>query len=187
MTPSSGAQREQWVRSKRIYEGRVVALEVGDVRLEDGAEAFREVVHHPGGVAIVPVQDDHVVLVRQFRIAVGETVLELPAGKLEGDESPVRRAEAELEEETGRRAGRWTPLGSIYASVGYTSEEMHLFLARDLTKTAQRLEADERVDVVRLSLAEVRTRLARRAIKDAKTIVGLRAALDVLDYGDGPP
>lgn len=172
---------ETWVRTETVYEGRVIGVQVGDVRLDDGTVAFREVVRHPGGVAVVPVLDDAVVLVRQFRIAIGQDILELPAGKLEGAEDPEHRARCELEEEAGYRAGRLVPVGSTFASVGYTSEEIYLYLAFDLEKTGQQLEADERIEIVQLPLAEVRTRLAANAIKDAKTVVGLHALLAYLD------
>lgn len=167
---------ETWVRRDTVYEGQVVALEVGEVRLDDGTTALREVVRHPGGVTIVPVLDGSIVFVRQFRIALDEEILELPAGKIEGDETPLDRARSELEQETGYQAGRLAPLGIAYASVGYTSEKIHLFLAQDLVKTQQHLDEDERIEIVPLSFDEVRRRLADNTIRDAKTIVGIEMA-----------
>lgn len=180
-TETGGPQRERWVRKEVLYDGRVVRLEIGDVEFDDGTVAFREVVRHPGGVAVVPLLGEAVVLVRQYRIAVEAEVLELPAGKLEGAEDPEHRGRCELEEETGYRAGRMTPLGSTYASVGYTSEEIHLYLAQELEQVGQRLEADERIGAAVLTLDDVRRKLAANAFKDAKTVVGLYAMLAHLD------
>ena len=175
---------ETWVNSQHPYRGRIVSLRVGDVRLDDGSLAFREVVEHPGGVAIVPVLGDSVVLIRQYRIAVGRTVVEIPAGKLEGDEDIEHRAGCEVEEETGFRAGRLVPVHPIYASVGYTSEKIHMFLAFDLEKTAQRLDDDERIEPITVPIADLEPRLADGAFEDAKTFVGLHALLAYLKRGD---
>jgi 8-oxo-dGTP pyrophosphatase MutT (NUDIX family) len=173
-------QKETWLDSKRLYEGQVVSLRVGHVELEDGAVALREVVEHPGGVAIVPVLGDSVLLIRQYRIAIGRDIIEVPAGKLEGAEPVETRARCELEEETGYRADTWIPLPPIYASVGYTSEKIHMFLALDLEKTVQRLEADERIEIVPVSLTGLPQRLAQGEFEDAKTCVGLHALLAYL-------
>ncbi|MCX5772867.1 MAG: NUDIX hydrolase [Candidatus Hydrogenedentes bacterium] len=168
---------EEWVDSKQVYAGKIVGLRVGEVRLDGGVLAFREVVEHPGGVGIVPVLDDSVLLVRQYRIAVGRDVLEIPAGKREGEEAIEHRARCELEEETGYRAGRLVPAGSIYASVGYCSEEIFLFLAFDLKKVGQNLEFDEQIELVRIPLVEIPQRLAAGEFKDSKTIIALHALL----------
>ncbi len=168
---------ERWVDGTLVYEGRVVSLRVGNVELEDGTIALREVVEHPGGVAVVPVKDAVVILVRQFRIAIGDDVLELPAGKLEGGEDHEARGRAELEEETGFRAGRMVSAGSIYATVGYSSEVIYLYLAFDLEHVGQNMEFDERIDVVELPVADIEARIADGTIRDAKTIVGLQALL----------
>jgi 8-oxo-dGTP pyrophosphatase MutT (NUDIX family) len=176
---------EEWIRSETLYKGRIITLRVGDVRLDDGVIAMREMVEHPGGVAVVPVLDDSVVLIRQYRIAIGQDILELPAGKMEGDEAPEHRGRRELEEETGYRAGRMVPVGSIFATVGYSSELIHLFLAFDLENVGQNLEFDERIDTVRIPLADIEDRIARNELKDAKTIVGLQALLSHLRQQNG--
>lgn len=165
---------ETWIGHETKYRGRIFDLEVGQVRLEDGTVAHREIVVHGGGVGVVPVLGNKVILVRQFRIAVGKDVLELPAGRLEPGEAPDMRALAELEEETGHRAGRLVHVASCYCSPGFTSEMDHIFLAFDLEKTEQNLEHDERVEIVELSFDDCRDMLERRAFDDAKTIVGLR-------------
>ncbi len=136
MTKHSGAQEEVWVRRERHYTGQIINLDVGDVELEDGTVAFREMVLHPGGTGVIPLHGDRVILARQYRIAIGREILEIPAGKLEGEEDPAERARHELEEETGYRAGQLISAGSVFARVGYTSGGRHLLLALDLEKSA---------------------------------------------------
>lgn len=172
---------EVWADNKVIYDGKVVRLRVGEVVLDNGRCALREVVEHPGGVCIIPFTGDSVILVRQFRIAVGDYVIEAPAGKMENGENPVHRAACELEEETGYRAGALIPVGGVYSSVGYCSEKIHLFLALDLEKTQQQLDDDERIDLMEMSLSEVRENLRAGAFDDAKTVVGLYALLEYLN------
>lgn len=175
--------KEEWVESALLYKGKVVSLRVGQAKVNGDTTALREVVEHPGGVAVVPVLDGQVLLVRQYRIAIGAEVLEIPAGKLEGPEEPEHRGRRELEEETGYRAGRFIPVGSVYATVGYSSEEIHLFLAFDLEKVGQNLEFDEDIEVVAVPLEQARRGLSARAYKDAKTVVGLHALFDYLGAG----
>ncbi len=133
-----------------------------------------------GGVAIVPVIDDSVVLVRQFRIAIGRDILELPAGKLEKGEDPETCAHRELGEEIGYQAGKLLLAASYYASVGFTDEKMTIFLAFQLQKVAQHLDADEIIQIVHIPVAEIGERLARNEFEDAKTIIGLRELLAYL-------
>ncbi len=174
-------QMEQWTESKRVFEGRIFNVRAGQARLADGVLAPREVVEHPGGVGIVPVLDGRVALIRQYRIAVGDTVLEIPAGKLEPGEEPVERARQELLEETGFRAGRLVPAGSIYASAGYTSERIYLFLAFDLEHVGQALEFDERIAPAELALEDLARMLREHAIEDAKTVVALERLFDYVE------
>ncbi len=168
---------EKWIDSELRYEGRIVSVRTGNIRLADGTKAFREIVEHPGGVGVVPWLGDRVVMAKQYRLAIGREMLEIPAGKLEGDESPEARGRAELEEEVGYVAGTMIPIGSILPSVGFLTEEIHLFIATELRKTRQRLERDERIEIVEMSLDEVRTALENFSIRDAKTIAGLHALL----------
>ncbi|HOD51352.1 MAG TPA: NUDIX hydrolase [Candidatus Hydrogenedentes bacterium] len=174
---------EQWTESKRIYQGRIFNVRAGAARLADGAIAPREVVEHPGGVGIVPFLGDRVALIRQYRIAVDDTVLEIPAGKLEPGEDPVARAHKELTEETGYTAGRLVPVGAIYASVGYTSEKIHLFLAFDLEHVGQKLEFDERIELAEFAVEELRQQLRNHTIEDAKTAIALQRLFDYMDGG----
>ena len=144
------------------------------VVLEDGMKATREIVLHGGGVGVVPVLEDRVILVRQYRIAVDKEVLEIPAGRLEPGDSEEMRARLELEEEVGYRAQRLVHVSTCYCSPGFTNERDVIFLAFDLEKTVQNLEQDERVEVVELDFARCKQMLDACAFEDAKTIIGLR-------------
>lgn len=165
---------ETWVNHETKYKGRIFDLQVGQARLEDGTVAHREIIIHGGGVGVVPVLGKRVLFARQFRIAVGGHVLEIPAGRLEPGESRENRARAELEEETGYRAERLVHVASCYCSPGFTNEMDHIYLAFDLSKTQQNLEHDERIEIVELTFDECRAMLDRREFNDAKTIIGLR-------------
>ncbi len=166
--------KETWLHSELVHDGPIIRVRTGRVRLDDGTEAYREIVEHGGGVGVVPVLDDRVILVRQFRAAIDAEVLEIPAGRLEPDDTPEHRAHTELEEECGYRAGRLVHVASCYCSPGFTNERDEIYLAFDLTKTEQRLEEDERVEIVEIPIAELNDRLARCEFDDAKTIIGLR-------------
>ena len=172
---------EKWTKSERPFKGRIFSLRVGQIEMSNGTIAQREVVEHPGGVCVVPVLGDSIVMIRQYRIAVGEYVLELPAGKLEGDEDPEYRGKCELEEETGYRAEKMVNVGTIYASAGYTSEEIHVYLAFDLEEVGQNLEFDEDIEIVIIPIQKIRQMLIDHEIPDAKTIVGLNRLLIFLD------
>lgn len=168
---------ETWLERETIYRGRIVTLETGRVRLANGHEAYREVLRHPGAVAVATYHDDRVVLVRQYRVAIGMTTLEIPAGKLEGDEDPVQRGMIELREETGLIANELIPAGVIYPSCGILDEKMYIYLALEMTEGEQALDADEQIELVRLPVTEVRQMLAKHEFVDAKTIIGLHALL----------
>jgi len=172
---------EQWIENQVIYDGAVFRVRTGEVALEDGTRARREVIEHPGGVAVLPFTGESVILVRQYRIAIGKAILEIPAGKREGDEDPALCGMRELIEETGYRAGRLLDAGAVYATVGYCSEKIHLYLALDLEHVGQNLDVEERIELVTLPLAEVRQGLKGHRFEDAKTVVGLHALLQYLE------
>ena len=163
----------------RAFDGRVVDLWLERVRLPNGAETELEVVRHTGASAVVPLTaDGNVVMVRQYRHAAGGWLLEIPAGTLEGGvEAPEACAHRELIEETGLRAGRLEPLGWIWTTPGFTDEKIWLYLATELEKSAQELEPDEALTVVRLPLAAAVERVHSGEIRDGKTICGLLRAV----------
>ena len=165
---------ERVVDSQLIYEGRIVRFRVDTVVLPDGSRSTREVIGTPGAVVIVPLTDDgQVRMVRQYRSAIGEYLLELPAGTLEPNESPEQAAPRELAEETGDRAARWRRLAGFYTVPGICDEYLHLFLATDLTPGQTNQEADEFIEVVTLPLGEALAMVRQGEIRDAKTIIGL--------------
>jgi ADP-ribose pyrophosphatase len=172
---------ENWITQREIHKGKIFSLWGGTVALDNGETAVREYVRHPGGVAIVPVVDHNVILIRQFRIAVEREIIELPAGRLELNEEPVACAARELEEEIGYRAHDLIPLASYFSSVGFANERMHIFLAMNPEKTTLMLEADERIREVIMPIEMVREKLDAQEFEDAKTIIGLRELLAYLD------
>lgn len=168
---------EKWIAKEEIHKGKIFSLWGGQVALDDGATAVREYIRHPGGVAIVPVLEERVILIRQFRVAIGRELIELPAGLLEPDEGPIRCAARELEEEVGYRAKELIPLASYYSSVGFADERMHIYLALGLERTKSRHDVEERIHEVDMPLEVIRARLAAQEFEDAKTIIGLREFL----------
>ena len=165
------------MESRRLYEGRVVSLRVDRVELPSGRSTVREVVEHAPVVAIVALDGrGNVLLVRQYRLPVQQSLLEIPAGGIDPGESAEEAAQRELQEETGQRAGRLEHLCSFFLSPGYCDEYMYLYLATALEPSALAADADERIEVVRLPLAGALRLIERGEIHDAKTIVGLWAA-----------
>lgn len=162
--------------STLIFSGRIFAVVREVVELPSGLRQDLAIVRHPGAVGVVALQPDgRVTLVRQYRHAIGRELLEIPAGRLEPGEDPRAAAARELEEETGYRAGTLESLGSFFPAPGFCSEELHLFLARDLTLAGPERaphDADEELDTVLLALPEALARCAQ----DAKSWIGLARA-----------
>ncbi|MCZ7662047.1 MAG: NUDIX hydrolase [Thermoleophilia bacterium] len=160
------------VGSRSTYAGAVVSIRIDRLRRSDNELIEREVVDHPGAVVIAALDArGKVVLVRQYRHAVGRTLLELPAGTLDPGEDPADAAVRELREETGLIAAKWDSLGSFFSSPGFLHEELHAFLARDLTTVGQDLDDDEDIHLVTESLADLLT--TPEVIRDAKTLATL--------------
>ena len=179
---------ETLVSRKEIMTGRVLHVTVDTVEIDDGAggekqTATREAVWHRGACAILPVTDDgKLILVRQFRYAAGEPMLEVPAGKIEAEgESPDSCAERELEEETGYTSSSIKPLGFVYTSPGFCNERIYLYLATNLKKGHQHLDADEFMNLVYYTKEEVASLIQDNAIVDAKTIANFQKALPYLN------
>jgi len=166
----------EFLDSKKVFSGRVFDVTVDTVR-EGDKTYVREVVHHPGSAVILPAFDDGTIgLVRQYRHPAVKYLLELPAGTLNDKERPEEGAARELEEELGLVAGKMEELSEFFVSPGFCEEKMWLFLATDLTPTAQRLEDDELIEVVRMPLSRALQMITDGEIEDAKTIIGLMLA-----------
>ena len=162
------------LETRRVYDGRVLALDVDQVEEPGGVRAAREVVRQRGSVACLPVHDDgRVVLVRQYRHAVSAYVWELPAGRLDPPESPEAGARRELEEEVGLRAGRLEKLLEFWTTPGFCDEAMHLYRATELQSVPARPEADERIEILTTSFAEARRMIERGDVREGKTLVAL--------------
>ena len=162
------------LQHRRVYEGRVISLDVDEVSEPGDVRGTREVVRQPGSVAALPVLDDgRIVLVRQYRYAVADFVWELPAGRRDHGETPEAGARRELEEEVGLRAGALEPILTFWTTPGFCDEVMHLFRATSLTEVPARPEADERIEAARFSLDEAMAMLARGEIREGKTLVAL--------------
>jgi 8-oxo-dGTP pyrophosphatase MutT (NUDIX family) len=154
------------------WEGKLATVRVERFRYDDGEEAEREVVAHPGAVAVLAVDGDALILVRQPREAVGEPdLLELPAGKLDEGEDPLATARRELAEEVGKGAGQWEHVKSFYTSPGFTDEECHVYLAEDLHDAEAEADENERIEIVRWPLDRLDD--AIEECRDSKTLIGL--------------
>lgn len=154
-----------------IYEGHVFDLHVKRVRLPDNNEAPREVIVHPGAVAVLPIlPDGQIVLVRQFRSAARQVMLEIPAGTLEPNEPLLEAAAREMREETGFRPGKLEPLGGIYVTPGYSTEYIHFFLGQELTADPLDNDEDEFIEIVQISFREAIDRVLNGQIEDSKTV-----------------
>lgn len=162
--------------SELIYKGKIFDIRVDEVR-EGDIEYKREIVVHKGSAVVIPVfEDGTVALVRQYRHAAGKYLLEICAGTLNADEDPEIGARRELEEEIGVTAGKMEKLCEFYVSPGFLTEKMHLYLATELTETAQNLEADEILTVERRHLSDLLEMVKSGQIEDAKTIIGITLA-----------
>jgi len=159
---------------QQIYAGKKIKLEIHHLEDEEGRRHQREVVIHPGAVVVLPLlPDNHVLLIRNRRYAVGQILLELPAGTLDKGESPMNCAGRELLEETGYLAARLQPLGNFYSSPGVLSEKMYAFAAYDLEKSQAALEEGEEIELQPASLVEAIQMIRDGQIQDAKTIATL--------------
>ena len=159
-----------------IYKGKIIDLSLETVTLPNGTVADLEVILHPGAAAVVPLEDDGtVIMIRQYRHAVGGYIYEIPAGKLDPGESPEDCARREVKEETGYTISELQPLLSFYTTPGFTNEVIHIFLGTGLTLGDQTLGQDEVVEVVQMPLADTMRLIQTGDIKDGKTIIGLQA------------
>lgn len=160
--------------SKTIYSGKVISLRIDKIQLSSGDVFEREVIEHPGAVAMLPFLDDgRLLLIKQYRHPVGEELLEIPAGTLHKNEDPKDCARRELVEETGYEAGRLEELISCFLAPGYSSEKIHLFYASELKKVGDNPDIDEMIELCPITFDKVREMIKTGEISDAKTISGI--------------
>jgi ADP-ribose pyrophosphatase len=176
---TKGAKPDAQVASKEIYAGKIFRLDRDAVRFPDGSQAEMDMIRHPGASAIVPFMNDpqgedpQILLLRQYRYAAGGYIYEVPAGRLDGDESPASCAVRELKEETGCTADRMDPLFTMFTTPGFTDEKIHVFMATGLSHGESAREADEFADVVIMRLAEALELIRDGEIMDAKTALSI--------------
>lgn len=163
---------EECIEKETIFKGRMLRLDRDIVRLPNGVETTREVVRHPGAVAIIPMRGEEVLLVRQYRYPIELVTLEIPAGKLDPGEEPQVCAERELREETGYR-GTLEHLGTFYTTPGFTDEVLHLYKATDLVWDPLKADEDEFLNVESISWVEAKEKAFSGKFNDAKTILGI--------------
>ena len=167
------------IGTRRVYTGRVISLDVDHVRFPDGSSGELEMVRHPGASAIVPFLSDpagadpQILLIKQYRYAANGYLYEIPAGRLDANESPEECARRELQEETGCIAERMDRLTAMYTTPGFTDERIHLFLASGLTRGPAKRDSDEFMEVEAMTLSSALQMVGRGEISDAKTALGL--------------
>ncbi|WP_088102358.1 NUDIX hydrolase [Halalkalibacter urbisdiaboli] len=161
---------EKTKQTKNIFKGKVIQLRVDEVELPDGKSSTREIIKHPGAVAVIPVtREGKLVLVRQFRKALEKVIVEIPAGKLEQDEDPLDCAKRELEEETGYKSADLHFVISFYTSPGFADEIIHLYFTDTLQAGVVNTDEDEFLDVIEVSIEEAEKMIDDQIIHDAKT------------------
>ena len=172
---------EKKLTSRQVFDGVVVKLFVDEVELPNGNKSIREIVRHPGAVCVVPVTDEgEVIMVRQFRYAFGEVLLEVPAGKLEPNEEPLSAALRELEEESGVVAGRIEHIGELYTTVAIFDERIQVYLATELTYKNAHPDNDEFLEVEKIPLKTLVDMVMNGEIKDSKTQIAILKADRIL-------
>jgi ADP-ribose pyrophosphatase len=166
--------RETWVSTELVQQGHFLQWRRDRVLLPDGKEALREYVVHPGAVMIIPLlPDGRLLMERQFRYAVGMTMIEFPAGKLDPNEAPMVCAQRELLEETGYTATRWARAGVMHPVIGYATEVIEIWFADGLTAGERHLDEGEFLDIYAASQDELEAQFLAGQLTDVKTIVGM--------------
>lgn len=172
--------KETTISSKTVFSGKVINLRVDEVETINKNIATREIVEHNGGVGIVAFDGDKILLVKQYRRPFDEAVLEIPAGKLEKGEEPLACAFRELEEETGYKTTDLDLMTVIYPTPGFCTEKLHIYFTNKLIKSKTNFDEDEYLELYRYTLDEAVNMIKNGEIKDAKTIVGILMAKELI-------
>lgn len=169
---------EKTLSSKVLFQGRILTLRQDQVQLENGKLSSREIVLHPGAVAMLPLlSTEKLILIKQFRKALEKTIYEIPAGTLEPGEAIEACAQRELGEEIGYHASKFTKLLSFYPAPGFCNEIIHIFLCEGLSETPRDIQSDEEIEPVVVTKKEVKELIRRGEIQDSKTLIGISAWL----------
>lgn len=172
--------KEKTITSKTIFSGKVINLRIDEVETVNNNVATREIVEHNGGVGIVALDGDKILLVKQYRRPFDEAVLEIPAGKLEKGEEPLSCAFRELEEETGYKTNELKLITVIYPTPGFCTEKLYIYFTDKLIKSKTNFDEDEYLELYRYSLTEAIDMIKNAEIKDAKTIIGILMVNDLI-------
>lgn len=172
---------EKTIETEIIYKGKIINLRKDLVTVKNGKKAYREIVEHPGAVAVIALTDNkEAVMVKQYRKAAEQVLLEIPAGKMEKGEDPEETAGRELREETGFIPKELKFLTSFYTSVGFADEKIHLYYAEKLAKGDADPDEDEAIEIEIIPLMKLKEMVFSNEIKDSKTIIGILAVCDML-------
>jgi ADP-ribose pyrophosphatase len=166
---------EKTLKTEKIFQGKIISLEIDHVELPNGQIATREIIRHPGAVCVLALLDDKMLVVEQYRKPLGKSQIEIPAGKLEPGEDPLEAARRELEEETGYRCGELRHICSYYTSPGFADELIHFYAAEHLIKGQVNLDEDEFLECEAITLEQAQQYIAAQRICDAKTIAAVYA------------
>ena len=166
---------------KKVFQGKIISLEIDQVELPNGVQIEMEIVRHPGGAAVVAIDDkQRTCLLKQYRYACDGWVWELPAGKIDHNEEPLLTAQRELQEEAGRKAAQWQSLGHMISSPGVFTEIVHCYLATELSVCATEHEAEELIEIHWVPFEEAFQWALDNRINDAKSVIGLLRAREYL-------
>ena len=168
---------EKTLQKNYVYKGKILTLRDDEVVLPNGTMAHREIIEHSGGACVLYVEDEKILFVKQYRYAYGEIMYEIPAGKLDKGEEPIKAAARELEEEAGLKAGSLELLHVNYPTPGYTNEKIYIYRAYDCTKTAAHLDEDEFLETEYIPVEQVKKMLKDGEIRDGKTVIAIQAYL----------
>ena len=166
---------EKQLKKNYVYQGKILSLRVDDALLPNGKECKREIIEHSGGACVLYVEEGKVLFVRQYRYAYGESLYEIPAGKLERNEQPMYAAKRELTEEAGIETNNLKLLCVMYPTPGYTNEKIYIYQAFDGKRTDRKPDEDEFLDVVWIPLVQVKEMLKKGEFKDGKTVIALQS------------
>lgn len=173
---------EKTIKTDVKFEGRILKMRVDTVELPDGSTSTREIIEHPGGVAVIAVDENgYVPMVTQFRKPYEKMIMELPAGKLDDGEDPLQCGVRELEEETGLKAKNFVFLGGVLPSPGYAAEMLYVYLATDLYEGTVHLDEGEFLNVEKIHLDDLIEKVMNNELEDAKTVIGILKAAKYLN------